>query len=181
MKSYLLQNFDDGSPLIRPCSASGENPNWGKGDWLHGAPLSEIGKPLCQPSGSASSYREARLWPGGCWVFCLGFRNRLATRLQQLARAIGGGGTVSLGPGASQPGTAAQPAPAASGGDTAATPAAIQQRLDALEKQVAGLRQAGAASYASSYDRGFAMDQTFARPVAIGFRSVGYDLMASQQ
>jgi hypothetical protein len=101
----------------------------------------------------------------------------------QLARAVGGGGTLSLDPGASQPGTAAvQTTPAASGGDTAAaTPAAVQQRLDALEKQVNGLRQGGAASYASSYDRGFAMDQTFARPVAIGFRSVTYDLKPSQQ
>jgi len=99
----------------------------------------------------------------------------------QLARAVGGGGTVSLDPGSSQPGTSAQPASTASGGDAAATPTAIQQRLDALEKEVGGLRQGGAASYASSYDRGFAMDQTFARPVAIGFRSVGYDLKASQQ
>ena len=99
----------------------------------------------------------------------------------ELARAVGGGGAVSLVSGASQPGTAEQAAPAASGGETAATPAAVQQRLDALEKQIAGLRQGGAASYASSYDRGFAMDQTFARPVAIGFRSVAYDLEPSQQ
>jgi hypothetical protein len=99
----------------------------------------------------------------------------------QLAIAVGGGGNVSLNPGASQPGAAAQPVPPASAVDTAAAPAAVQQRLDALEKQVAGLRQSVAASYVSSYDRGIALDQTFVRPVAIGFRSVAYDLKPTQQ
>jgi hypothetical protein len=99
----------------------------------------------------------------------------------QLVRAVGGGGNVSLDSGASQSGAAAQSAPTASVVDTTADTAAVQQRLDALEKQVAGLRQGAAANYASSYDRGVAMDQTFARPVAIGFRSVVYDLKPSPQ
>jgi hypothetical protein len=72
----------------------------------------------------------------------------------QLARALGGGGTLLLDPSASQSETTARPAPAAAGGDTAATSVGVQQRLDALEKQLADLRQGGAASYASSYDRG---------------------------
>jgi hypothetical protein len=138
--------------------------------------------------------RAADLYPdpnhASKWKYVLTIRFFMVSRVYltggivtqtQLARAVGGGGTISLGQGASQSGTAAQPAPGASGGDTAATPAAVQQWLDALEKQVDALHQGGAASYVSGYDRGFAMDQTFARPVAIGFRSVAYDLKGSEQ
>jgi len=49
---------------------------------------------------------------------------------------------------------------------------ALQSRLDAVERQLASLQNVGTGDYRAHFNREILMDQTFPRPVAIGYRYV---------
>jgi hypothetical protein len=92
------------------------------------------------------------------------------------------GGGASLATGGNQGRT---PAPSTSTGDAAAPDAAVQERLDRLTQQLAALQQGGggALTFQTVAGNEIQLNQTFARPVAIGYRSVplAFPLPAPQE
>jgi hypothetical protein len=60
------------------------------------------------------------------------------------------------------------------GGDAVGSVTELQKRIDDLEKRISGSPQAAAGSFGSSFSRQLGLDQSFARPVTIGYRSVSY-------
>jgi hypothetical protein len=58
-------------------------------------------------------------------------------------------------------------------GATAA--ATLEQRIDDLTKQLADLQQGGALLYRSASGTEILLDQSFPRPLAVGYRAVSYD------
>jgi hypothetical protein len=51
----------------------------------------------------------------------------------------------------------------------------LEQRIEAVERQLSNARQGGAIVYRSSAGTDILLDQKFPRPVAVGYRSVTYD------
>ncbi len=54
----------------------------------------------------------------------------------------------------------------------------LEQRLEAVERQLSNANQGGSAVYRSSAGTDILLDQKFPRPVAIGYRSVTHDFAA---
>jgi len=70
-------------------------------------------------------------------------------------------------------GEAAKPADQPKAAGEASSP--LEQRLEAVERQLSNAKQGGAVVYRSSAGTDILLDQKFPRPVAIGYRSVTHD------
>jgi hypothetical protein len=92
----------------------------------------------------------------------------------RFGRAEAGSAQLSGGTTSAEP-LPQSPAPTGGvAGDPPGSLAELQKRIDDLEKRLSGSRQAAAGTYGSSLNRQLGIDQTFARPVAIGYRYVSY-------
>jgi hypothetical protein len=74
----------------------------------------------------------------------------------------------------------APPAAAAPTGDTPPN-TDLRKRLDELERKLGDARAGLGGSYDASLRRELGLDQTFARPVAIGYRYVSYERASNDQ
>jgi hypothetical protein len=93
----------------------------------------------------------------------------------QFGRAEIGTAQLSVSEPATEPTTQIQAPPGGVGADTPGSLSELQKRIDDLEKRLSGLQQSAAGTYGSTFNRRLGMNETFARPVAIGFRYVSYE------
>lgn len=96
----------------------------------------------------------------------------------RLGRDASGGAQLGAGANAQSVTDAPAVAPA---GDAAPNLADLRKRMDDVEKKLANSRAGFAGSFDASQKRELGLDQTFARPVAIGYRFVSYEPDSNNQ
>jgi hypothetical protein len=115
----------------------------------------------------------------------IGASHQADARGGSVAISAPGGGHRPHGPApvvaASQVAATPQSASPATGTDTAAALLRMQAQLDALSAQRGAAEEGGVGGYAALDDSGIDIHQTFARPVAIGYRYVAHDLLTDMQ
>ena len=95
--------------------------------------------------------------------------------LEQWSSLVGeGGGAEAALPGT---GEAVKPTDQPKSAGDASNP--LEQRLEAVERQLSNAKEGGAIVYRSSAGTDILLDQKFPRPVAIGYRSVTHDFTAA--
>ena len=114
------------------------------------------------------------------------YLTRSISQVRRIGNAQGGGAALEVVPpgvavaGAHTEAAAAQQTPASRAGTDADALLAMQGRLDELTKELGTLKGGGAVSLQLAAGNEVVLNQTFSRPVAIGYRSIRYEPAADQ-